>query len=50
MSIVGLKFRAHADGATARALRALPDAACALHNALRSADIEAYRGRGSSHT
>ena len=45
MSIVGLKFRAYADGAKAR-----PDAACVLHNALRSADIEAYRWRGSSHT
>ncbi|MGC9087447.1 MAG: hypothetical protein ACP5IF_02280 [Conexivisphaera sp.] len=28
MSAVGLKFRAYADGATARALKALPDAAC----------------------
>ncbi|MDP7981574.1 MAG: KEOPS complex subunit Pcc1 [Conexivisphaerales archaeon] len=37
MPTVGLKFRAYADGATARALKALPDAACALYNALRSA-------------
>ncbi|MGC9177909.1 MAG: hypothetical protein ACP5G6_05780, partial [Conexivisphaera sp.] len=43
---VGLKFRAYADGATARALKALPDAACALYNALRSADSEVYKERG----
>ncbi|MGC8613834.1 MAG: hypothetical protein ACP5L2_06330, partial [Conexivisphaera sp.] len=46
MSTVGLKFRAYADGATARALKARLDAACALYNALRSADSEVYKERG----
>ncbi|WP_174447795.1 hypothetical protein [Conexivisphaera calida] len=35
MSTMGLKFRAHADDATARALRARLDAACAPWPALR---------------
>ncbi len=46
MPTVGLKFRAYTDNATARALKARPDAACALHNALRSADSEVYKERG----
>ncbi|BBE42466.1 Transposase ISC1316 [Conexivisphaera calida] len=47
---MGLKFRAYAGEEMARALRARLDAACALYNALRSADAEAYRERGKGLT
>ena len=46
MSTAGLKFRAYADEATVRAIRARLDAACALYNTLRSADHQAYKERG----
>jgi len=50
MPTVELKFQAYADGATARALKVLSDAACALYNALRSALMAgaAHHVRGAS--